>query len=151
MQDVTDQYWYGYVRTQESGTHSDLRYLRVLDPSGTGLEIRSFAAADGPAAPALFSGSALPFSRRMLDCSIPDPRPRPNPTNTQAGNPQHSLELKPLACENNRSAGETFVHFESLQLGLGGTTSWGAMPLETYWIKPEPRTFRFELKSVVQQ
>ena len=147
-QKVTDQYWYGYVRTQESGTHSDLRWLRVLDPAGIGLEIRSWSAADTLRVPALFSGSVLPFSRRMLDCSIPDPRPRPNPTNTQAGNPQHSLELKPLACENNRSAGETFVHFESLQLGLGGTTSWGTMPLEAYWIKPEPRTFRFELKPL---
>lgn len=153
VQDVTDQYWYGYVRTQESGTHSDLRWMRLLDPSGTGLEIRSWSDADGLSAetgplPALFSGSALPFSRRMLDCSVPDPRPRPNPTNTQAGNPQHSLELKPLACESNRSAGETFVHFECLQMGLGGTTSWGSMPLETYWIKPEPRTFRFSLKPL---
>lgn len=148
VQDVTDQYWYGYVRTQESGTHSDLRWMCLTDPSGLGLEIRSWSADAGETSPVLFSGSALPFSRRMLDCSVPDPRPRPNPTNTQAGNPQHSLELKPLACENNRSAGETFVHFESLQLGLGGTTSWGSMPLETYWIKPVPRTFRFSLKPL---
>ena len=153
VQDVTDQYWYGYVRTQESGTHSDLRWMRLLDPSGTGLEIRSWSEAGTDAAsaetvPALFSGSALPFSRRMLDCSVPDPRPRPNPTNTQAGNPQHSLELKPLACGNNRSAGETFVHFEGLQMGIGGTTSWGSMPLEQYWIRPEPRTFRFSLRAV---
>ena len=152
-QDVTDQYWYGYVRTQESGTHSDLRWMRLLDASGSGLEIRSWSDAGtdaGGAAvqavPALFSGSALPFSRRMLDCSVPDPRPRPNPTNSQAGNPQHSLELKPLACEDSRSAGETFVHFEGLQMGLGGTTSWGTLPLEPYWIKPEPRTFRFSLR-----
>lgn len=137
VQSVNDQYHYGYARSQESGTHSDLRWLRMLDPSGAGLEIT---------AEDRFSGSALPLSREVLDCSLPDPLPRPNPTNTQAGNPQHSLELKALAYENDRSRGETFVHFEAAQMGVGGTNSWGAMPLQQYMIPAQERTFRFTLR-----
>ena len=38
-QKVADQYHYGYVRTQESGTHTGLRFFRVLLPrAGRGRE-----------------------------------------------------------------------------------------------------------------
>ena len=142
VQSVADQYHYGYVRTQESGTHGEMRWMRLLDAAGNGLEIRSDAA---------FSGSALPFPRKLLDVSLPDPRPRPNPTNTQAGNAQHSLELKALAYENDRSRGETFVHFEAAQMGVGGTNSWGARPLDPYMLPAQERSFRFVLAPVVQK
>ena len=58
VQSVNDQYHYGYVRTQESGTKTGLKYFRILDPEGSGLEITS----DGR-----FSASALPFSIGELD------------------------------------------------------------------------------------
>ena len=140
VQSVSDQYHYGYARTQESGTHTGLRWMRLLDAAGTGLEI---------GAPEPFSGSALPFSRQVLDVSQPDPRPRPNATNTQAGNAQHSLELKAVAYENDRSRGETFVHFEAVQMGVGGTNSWGATPLAKYMIPAQERNFSFWLKPVL--
>ena len=140
VQPVSDQYHYGYARTQESGTHTGLRWMRLLDAAGTGLEI---------GAAEVFSGSALPFSRQMLDVSQPDPRPRPNATNTQAGNAQHSLELKAVVYENDRSRGETFVHFEAVQMGVGGTNSWGATPLAKYMVPAQERTFSFWLKPVL--
>ena len=139
VQSVNDQYHYGYARTQESGTHGGMKWMRLLDPAGNGLEITTEES---------FSGSALPFSRKLLDISTPDPRPRPNPTNTQAGNAQHSLELKALAYENDRSRGETFVHFEAAQMGVGGTNSWGAYPLPKYMLPAQERTFEFTLTPV---
>ena len=138
-QSVNDQYHYGYVRTQESGTKTGLRFFRLLAPDGSGLEISS----DGK-----FSASALPFPTRMLDCVVNGTPKRANPTNYQVGEPRHSLSLKALAHENDRSNGKTYVHFDLVQMGLGGINSWGTWPLEPYRIHPAERTFRFVLRPV---
>ena len=74
VQSVNDQYHYGYVRTQESGTKTGLRYFRLLDSNGTGLEVT---------ADERFSASALPFSMRDLDCLENGTPKRANKTNTQ--------------------------------------------------------------------
>ena len=124
-QRVEDQYHYGYVRPQESGTHTDLKWLRVLDDNGTGFEISSDA---------LFSGSALPFSVEEID--VPK------------GSVRHSLKLKKAACENHRADGKTWVTFELVQMGLGGEDSWSAMPRKEYLIEPKPMTFNYVLRPV---
>jgi len=138
-QSVNDQYHYGYVRTQESGTKTGLRYFRVVNPNGTGLEVSSDE---------LFSASALPFSQEDLDMSTDDPRPRPNKTNEQAGSARHSLEMISKAHIFDRSSGNTYFNFEKAQMGLGGIDSWGALPLEKYRLKAEPREFVFVLRPV---
>jgi len=120
-QRVEDQYHYGYVRAQESGTHTGLRWMRILDAAGDGLEL---------CAPASFSASALPFSLEELD--------------THA----HSLELKAKAHENDRSRGTTWVHADLVQMGLGGIDSWGRWPLKEYLLPACPRTFTLVLSPV---
>lgn len=124
-QAVADQYHYGYVRTQESGTHTGLKWLKVLDESGTGLCIT----ADGE-----FSASALPFSMEELDCTSKGFESERN-ASLQYGVPKHSLELQP--------DGLTHVHFDLVQSGVGGINTWGAEPLEQYRIRPRERVFRF--------
>jgi len=141
VQAVADQYHFGYVRSQESGTHTDLRWLKVVSERGKGFEITSDV---------LFSGSALPLSQRDLDVALTDPRPRANPTNTQAGNAIHSLELKGKAHLSDRPAGKTYVNFEKVQMGVGGNNSWGAWPLEEYLVRPAEREFLFVLRPVNQ-
>ena len=141
VQHVNDQYHYGYVRTQESGTKTELRYLRVLDEAGCGLEVSSDT---------LFSGSALPFSIRDLDCCAEGTPRRANPTNGQVGAPQHSLSLKEKAHENDRAAGTTYVHFDLVQSGVGGINSWGTLPLEPYRIHAAERSFGFVLRPVAR-
>ena len=71
-QQVADQYHYGYVKPQESGTHVGMKWMRLLDEDGCGLEI---------SAPVRFSASALPIGRLALD-------------STRSGI-KHSLELTP--------------------------------------------------------
>lgn len=139
VQRVQDQYWYGYVRTQESGTKSDLRWLKVLSSSGTGIEITSDVR---------FSGSALPFSQKQMDSALSDPRPRKNPTNQQAGEATHSLELLPLAHNDARSLGTTYVNFDLKEMGVGGTDSWGRWPLEPYLVRPAEYEFNFVIRPV---
>ena len=139
VQRVEDQYHYGYVRPQESGTHTGMKYFRVLDDGGNGLEITSGTK---------FSASALPFPIYVLDCMAGGTPVRENKTNTQVGAPLHSLDLKPFAMEGDRDHGWTFVNFDLLQMGVGGINSWGTIPLEKYRIKAAPRDFHFILRPV---
>ncbi|MEE3430121.1 MAG: beta-galactosidase small subunit, partial [Candidatus Cryptobacteroides sp.] len=139
VQSVNDQYHYGYVRAQESGTHTELRYLRVLDGNGTGLEI---------SANTKFSGSVLPFSMKELDCTLNGTPHRANKTNGQNGAALHSLSLKKLSHENDRMNGKTCVNFELMQMGVGGINSWGTLPLEPYRIHAAEREFHFVIRPV---
>ena len=131
-QKVADQYHMGYVRTQESGTHTGLRFFRILDGSGNGLEIASVAD---------FSASALPYSIADLDVSAPEGDSPDINANGQRGIPRHSLELVP--------SGLTHVHVDLVQMGVGSVNSWGAEPLDKYHIHPVAREFRFILNPVV--
>ncbi|MBP5506017.1 MAG: DUF4981 domain-containing protein [Bacteroidales bacterium] len=132
VQKVADQYHYGYVRPQESGTHTGMRYLKILDNDGFGLQIT----ASGE-----FSANAIPFSIRQLDCVENGTPERENKSNTQAGEARHSLDLVP--------DGFTHVTFEQAQMGVGGEDSWGRRPLEKYRLHPQPRTFSFTLLPIV--
>ena len=120
-QRVEEQYHYGYVRAQESGTHTGMRWMSILDEAGTGLRL---------CAPTPFSASALPFSLEDLDTHV------------------HSLELKAQAHENDRSRGTTYVHMDLAQMGVGGITSWGTWPLKEYLLPAKPYDFVFTLSPV---
>ena len=139
VQRVEDQYHYGYVRTQESGTHTGLRWFKVTDDSGFGLEIT---------AEKRFSASAIPFSIEELDCTWNGTPKRANKTNSQVGAPQHSLSMKAKAFENQRSKGKTHVIFEARQTGVGGINSWGRWPLDEYVLKAEERQFTYLITPV---
>ena len=139
VQRVQDQYWYGYVRTQESGTKSDMRWMRLLDNAGTGIEISSDVR---------FSGSALPFSQRDMDSALENPFPRPNPTNEQFGTATHSLELLRLAHNDARSLGTTYVNFDLKEMGVGGVNSWGRWPLAPYRVQPDEYEFVVTLRPL---
>ena len=126
-QRVEDQYHYGYARPQESGTKTQIKWMRVMDDNGTGLEITSDVK---------FSASALPFHWKEMDTEF-------------IGNKQaHSLELKSKACENVRSEGKTWVNFDLKQMGLGCINSWGTWPREEHLVRPAEYTFRFVLTPV---
>lgn len=114
-QRVSDQYHDEYVRPQESGTKSDVRWWRLEDSAGAGLTICS----DAP-----FSASALPYLTEDLDVSNFPPQ-------------QHS---GPLA---ERDA--TCVNFDLRQSGLGCINSWGELPEEQFRMPYGDYTFRFRL------
>ena len=120
-QRVEEQYHYGYARAQESGTHTGMRWMNILDESGTGLKL---------SAPTPFSASALPFSLEDLDTHV------------------HTLVLKAKAHENERSRGTTYVHMDLAQMGVGGITSWGTWPLKEYLLPAQPYDFVFTLAPV---
>ena len=127
VQRVEDQYHYGYVRPQESGTKTRIKWMRVMDDNGAGFEIRSDIK---------FSASALPFSWKQMDVRM------------LGDNQAHSLELKALAHEDQRTKGKTWVNVDMAQMGLACVNSWGAWPLEPYRVNAQPYEFRFVITPV---
>ncbi len=130
-QSVAEQYHYGYVRTQESGTHTGLRFLRILNEGGNGLEV---------SAPLDFSASALPYSIADLDVVAPEGDTPEKNHNGQYGVPRHPQELVP--------SGNTYIHVDAVQMGVGGINSWGRRPLEKYRIPATEREFRFVIRPI---
>ena len=127
VQRVEDQYHYGYVRPQESGAHTGMKWQMIIEEGGNGLEFDAVSST--------FSANALPFSRKDMDLS-------------QLGN-GHSLNLKSIAHENDRSNGETFVNIDLRQMGLGCVTSWGAIPREEYLLPAGEYDFEFVIRPVL--
>ncbi len=116
-QSVTEQF-YPYIRPQETGTKSDIRWWRIVDPSGRGLEVT----AEEP-----FSASALHYSIETLD-------------DGPAKGQRHSGELDTDPVTN--------LLIDKAQMGLGCVNSWGAVPMEEYMLPYADYTFRFVLSPV---
>jgi len=106
---------YPYIRPQETGTRADLRWWRVLDPAGNGIEIT----ASEP-----FSASALHYTIESLDGG----ENKPN---------SHFAEVAPQDV--------TELCIDLRQMGLGCVNSWGALPRPEYRIPYADRTFNFTI------
>ena len=116
---VSDQY-YPYVRPQESGNHTDIRWFEVTDGQ-RGLQFYSNAPMEC---------SALPFLVEDLDAgAYKDHRWG-----------QHSGDLveRPL----------TQVHIQQRQMGLGCINSWGAWPEKPYLLPLQSYDFTFAIKPI---
>ena len=128
VQRVEDQYHYGYVRPQESGAHTGVKWMRILSEVGNGIEL----SAELP-----FSVNALPFARKDMDLSL-----------LKNG---HSLNLKALSHENDRSSGGTYVNVDLKQMGLGCVNSWGALPRAEYMLPAGEYDFEFVIRPVLNR
>lgn len=118
-QSVEEQF-YPYVRPQETGTKSSVRWWKLLDPSGYGLMFR----ADKP-----FSASALHYLPEDLDDGA-----------IKEDKHSHSGELDPRDL--------TSFIIEGWQFGLGCVNSWGAWPRGEYQLPWEDYTFQFVITPI---
>lgn len=116
-QTVTEQF-YPYIRPQETGTKTDLRWWRVLDRSGRGIEVISEAP---------FSASALHYSIETLD---------DGPKKLQRHS--HELDQEPL----------TSLCIDKVQMGLACEDSWGAIPRPEYRLPYQDYEFVFIIKPI---
>ena len=117
QQDVDEQF-YNYLRTQETGTKSDIRWWQQVDVRGYGLMITS----DEP-----FCASALFYPQETLD-------------NGPAKFNSH-IEFK----EKDE---DVTVTIDKLHMGLACVNSWGAIPLPEYRIPYKDYSFSFKLSPV---
>ena len=117
---VSDEY-YPYVRPQESGNHTDVRWFRVQDKQGRGLEFYSNAPMEA---------SALNFLTEDLD----DGATKDKKIDRHSGD----LIERPL----------TQVHIQQRQMGLGCVNSWGAWPRQEYMLPYQDYDFTFVIKPL---
>ena len=117
---VKDEY-YPYVRPQESGNHTDVRWFRVLDDKGCGLEFYSNAPIEA---------SALKFLTEDLDDGVTKDK--------KIG--RHSGDLVERA--------QTQVHIQQRQMGLGCVNSWGAWPRAEYMVPCQDYDFTFAIRPI---
>lgn len=114
---VTDQY-FPYIRPQESGNRTDVRWWRVLDADGRGLEF--------------FGTEPLSMSSlNYLTADLDDGDDKHN---------RHSGDLEPRNL--------TAVHIDKIQYGLGCQNSWGALPLDKYRLHPGVYEYEFTIRPV---
>ena len=116
-QKVADQY-FPYIRPQESGNKTDVRWWKVLDAQGKGLEFFS----DAP-----LSMSSLNYLTEDIDES-------------PAKRNLHSGDLTPRKF--------TVVHIDKAQYGLACVNSWGAQPLDQYKVHFGSWTYSYVIRPV---
>ena len=115
---VADQY-YPYVRPQESGNHTDVRWWGVYHAeNGNGLKFYG---------PAPLEMAALPYLTEDLDDGP-----------SKDAHQSHSGDLTPRPF--------TVVHIAQRQMGLGCIDSWGAWPMEKYLIPYANHEFTFVIE-----
>ena len=117
---VADEY-YSYVRPQESGNHTDIRWFRVINAKGKGLE---------------FYGNA-PMEASALNYLMSDLDDGPN-KDKKIGRHSGDLIERPL----------TQVHIQQRQFGLGCVNSWGAWPRREYQMPYQDYDFTFAIRPL---
>lgn len=110
-----DEQYFPYMRPQESGTKSDIRWWTQVSDANVGIAI----SADKP-----FYASALHFDTEELDDG--DDKEQ-----------RHSYELK--------KANHTNLFLDAEHSGVAGENSWGAWPLPKYRIHYGNKAFSFTI------
>lgn len=105
-----------YVRPQETGNRTDVRWLELRDDTGWGLRVEGQQ---------LLEVTAIPYAREDLD---------PGPEKAQ----RHWGELRPRDT--------VFLNVDYRQMGVGGIDSWGPTALPRYSLPYGAYDYRFTLR-----
>jgi beta-galactosidase len=108
-----DEQFHAYIRPQETGNKTDVRWWKQLDRAGNGLQFRS----DAP-----LSISALPYSMESIDDGVEKDQ-------------RHSPEVP--------ESEWTCLSIDKVQMGLGCVNSWGAIPRPEYRIPYQDMKYSF--------
>lgn len=113
-----DEQFYSYIRPQETGNKTDIRWWKQLNAGGNGVKI----VAEAP-----FSASALHYTIESLDDGAQKDQ-------------RHSPEVK--------KANLTNLCIDKAQMGLGCVNSWGTIALPKYQLPYGDYEFTFILSPV---
>ncbi|WP_223808926.1 glycoside hydrolase family 2 TIM barrel-domain containing protein [Rufibacter hautae] len=116
-QTVAEQY-FPYVRPQETGNKTDVRWYKVTNGTGNGLQVT----AETP-----LSISALHYFDQDLD-------------DGEEKQQRHAAELKPRP--------QTQLSIDAAQMGVGGVDSWRSWPLEKYRLPYASYEMQFMIKPI---
>ena len=115
---TVDEQFYSYIRPQETGTKTDIRWWNQTNKGGNGIQFVGKAP---------FSASALHYTMESLDDGLEKDQ-------------RHS-ELVPQTDYVN-------FCIDKVQMGLGCVNSWGALPLEKYMVPYQDYDFTFAIKPI---
>jgi len=115
-QQTVNQQYFPYVTPQETGNKTDIRWYKLKNSEGGGLEVTS----DIP-----LSISAMHY----FDSDLDDGEKR---------HQRHAADLEPRP--------ETQLNIDYKQMGVGGVDSWRSRPLEKYQLPFQNYKFRFKIR-----
>ena len=126
---VADQYW-AYLRPQENGNKTDVRWMTITNPSGTGL---------------LFIGKPLlevsAHHNIMEDFESPARTDGRHVEGVETVN-RHTTDVKPRDL--------TSVNVNYKQMGVGGDNSWGAWTHEKYRLTGKEYSYSFRMRAITE-
>ena len=101
---TVDEQFYSYIRPQETGTKTDIRWWNQTNKGGNGIQLVGKTP---------FSASALHYTMESLDDGLEKDQ-------------RHSELVPQTDCVN--------FCIDKVQMGLGCVNSWGALPLDKYTV-----------------
>ena len=113
---VANQFTWNYIRPQESGYKTDVRWLSLTNNQGEGITIEGLQ-------PICFSATNV----RTEDID-------PGLTKKQ----QHATDIKPR--------NEVYLNIDLKQRGVGGDNSWGALPHNKYRLLEKKYSYSYIIK-----
>ena len=117
-QPVSEQYWKGWARPQESGNKFDVRSWTVKNKKGFGLTFRGTAPLEC---------STIPYLYEDIDGSP-----------IKEAHQRHNGDLKERPF--------SVLHIAHKQMGLGCDNSWGAWPMEQYLLRYGDYSYTFAIE-----
>lgn len=124
---VADQYW-AYLRPQENGNKTDVRWLAITDSNGNGLFFEGMPLLEVSAHHNLqedFESVERSFNNQ--------------PGETPALN-RHTTDVKPRDL--------TSVNVDYKQMGVGGDNSWGAWTHDQYRLTEKEYRYSFRMRAI---
>ena len=118
---TVDEQYYPYVRPQETGTKTDIRWWQQMNKGGTGLRFYSDTS---------LSMSALHYATDSLDDGTEKHQ-------------RHGLLVPQINYTN--------ICIDKVQMGLGCVTSWGTLPIEKYRLHYGNYEFSFIMEPVINK
>ncbi len=115
---TVDEQFYSYIRPQETGTKTDIRWWNQTNKGGNGILLVGKTP---------FSASALYYTMESLDDGLEKDQ-------------RHSELVPQTDCVN--------FCIDKVQMGLGCVNSWGALPLDKYMVPYQDYEFTFVIKPI---
>ena len=116
--EVANQATTNYIRPQESGYKTDIRWLTLTNNAGSGLQIEGLQ-------PICFSAT----NNKAEDL---------DPGNTKKQ--QHWIDIKP--------GKDVYLNIDLKQRGVGGDNSWGALPHNPYRLLEKKYSYSYVMKLI---
>ena len=118
----TDEQLYPYVRPQESGNKTDVRWLELTNDMGIGIRVEGLQP---------LSVSAMPYRTEDLDPGM------------ESKGQRHYSDIEPRD--------EVVLHVDLVQRGLGGDNAWGATPHDQYRLTADKYSYGYIIQPINKQ